>query len=184
MSLSKPANPSSSGVLTVEREITLNDGEEAFLFHTGWSVFSNFHVTPFIVNGQRYLTVQQFYEATKARHFKDVDAEMAILKCRSARKCKLLGRTVRNFNYQEWLMIADEVMSTAIKEKFMQNTKCREALLNTGKKLIAEASEYDANWTTGLNIDDDDVKDRNKWQGENKLGKILMEVRNGLADTD
>ena len=50
-------------------------------------------------------------------------------------------------------------------------------LFNTGDELLCEASAINNMWTAGLDINDSDVYDFNKWKGENLLGKVLMDVR-------
>ena len=43
-----------------------------------------------------------------------------------------------------------------------------------------EANFRDTRWGIGLSADNDRVLDESQWQGENLLGKVLMEVRKEL----
>ena len=43
-----------------------------------------------------------------------------------------------------------------------------------------ETNPRDKRWAIGLSADDDRVLDESQWQGENLLGKILMQVRQEL----
>ena len=43
-----------------------------------------------------------------------------------------------------------------------------------------EANPRDRRWAIGLPAEDDRVLDESQWQGENLLGKVLMELRKDL----
>ena len=43
-----------------------------------------------------------------------------------------------------------------------------------------EANPKDTRWGIGLSAEDDRVLDESQWQGENLLGKVLMQVRQEL----
>lgn len=164
----------------VQRTIVSIDGTEILLFHTGFSIFSNFYTSMFKVDGQRYFNVEQFYQYKKAEWFNDLTTMENILKSRSPKKCKELGRSVENYDFVEWQAIAEQFMYTAVKEKFLQNPIAKDCLLNTGSSVIAEATKYDKFWGTGLDINNDENRDPSQWLGDNRLGKILMQVRECL----
>ena len=62
------------------------------------------------------------------------------------------------------------VMREALRAKFEQHSVAREALLATGCRPIVEASPTDAFWGSGHGSN-----------GGNKLGRLLMELRDELA---
>ena len=43
-----------------------------------------------------------------------------------------------------------------------------------------ETNPKDTRWGIGLSAEDDRVLDESQWQGENLLGKVLMQVRQEL----
>ena len=43
-----------------------------------------------------------------------------------------------------------------------------------------EVNPTDTRWGIGLSAEDDRVLDESQWQGENLLGKVLMQVRQEL----
>lgn len=49
-------------------------------------------------------------------------------------------------------------------------------------QILAEASPYDKVWGIGLSADDPRALVQRKWQGENKLGEALMDVRRQLKE--
>lgn len=164
----------------IERRIKSLDGRDVLLFHTGWSVFSNFYTAPFTIEGQRYNTVEQYYQVQKAKYFGDSNTVIAMLKVRSPRRCKELGKSVANFDKAQWATVAEGIMFTGVQEKFLQNAAARKALTNTKGVLLAEATQYDGYWANGLSIDDDASGDVANWPGRNTLGQILMKIRDGL----
>ena len=62
--------------------------------------------------------------------------------------------------------------------KFKGNGDLRDFLLDTGDKILVEASPYDTIWGIGMKEDNPDCLIPRNWKGENLLGFCLMEVRN------
>ena len=54
-------------------------------------------------------------------------------------------------------------------------------LIETGNREIGEAS-LDPKWGIGLSLSNPDTMAREKWTGDNLMGKILMKIRNELSD--
>ena len=68
-----------------------------------------------------------------------------------------------------WDKERDSVMKIGLKAKFTQHQDLKDLLLSTGTRLIAENSPYDDYWGLGKHK-----------HGQNKLGKLLMELRSEL----
>ena len=68
------------------------------------------------------------------------------------------------------------------KAKFSQNADIRDFLLSTGDAVLAEASPYDKIWGIGLDRETALKGSVEQWQGENLLGRALMEVRDWLRE--
>ncbi len=64
--------------------------------------------------------------------------------------------------------------------KFSQNDHLRKKLLETGTRIIVEASAKDYIW--GIGISFKDAVNGDKWKGLNLLGKVLMKVRKKLGN--
>jgi len=54
-------------------------------------------------------------------------------------------------------------------------------LLSTGNKILVEASPYDKIWGIGMDKENPNALNPEKWNGENLLGFALMEVRDELT---
>jgi hypothetical protein len=154
-------------------------GAERFTFF--WSgPFSQWFKSSFTLEGQRYVTAEQYMMAEKARIFGDVEVRDAILATDNARKQKALGREVRNFDAARWNAVAREVVYRGNRAKFLASPKLLEQLLATAGTTIVEASPDDCVWGIGLAEDDPRAADRSKWQGTNWLGDVLTSLRDDL----
>jgi ribA/ribD-fused uncharacterized protein len=101
--------------------------------------------------------------------FAGTDYEDKVREAKSPKDAAELGRRrdwpLRN----DWESVKDDVMRRAVLKKFQTHAVLKELLLSTGEEEIVENAPSDYYWGCG--------KDGT---GKNKLGKILMEVRNYL----
>ena len=116
----------------------------------------------------------------KALYFKDEVTAENILNTKSPDKQKKLGRTVAGFDPNAWNEVKLDVVIQGNRLKFTQNQDLKELLLDTGKRILAEASPYDRVWGIGLSENDPDSENQEQWRGKNLLGKALMIVRSEL----
>jgi len=133
---------------------------DRFTKEAGYDFLSNFYSSTISFEGQLYPSVEHAYQASKSL---DVSVRETIRKTKSPADAKKLGQciTVR----ADWNDVKVDIMRTLIREKF-ENPFLRPLLLAT---------------------DDADLILNNKWndkfwgvcrgEGENWLGKILMEER-------
>lgn len=142
---------------------------------------SQWHPSPFVLNGVTYECAEQWMMHAKARLFGDTEAAEAILATPFPYEHKRLGREVRNYREEAWDGVRWPVVYAGTVAKFTQNRDLLEFLLATGDTRIVEASPFDRIWGIGLNGDDPRALDPEQWRGLNLLGEILTEVRNGLA---
>lgn len=146
-----------------------------------WSgVFSNWHPSPFVVDGVAYNCSEQYLMAGKARLFGDEEALRWIMGAADPADQKRYGRGVRGFVKEKWDAAARDIMYTALVAKFTSDHELREALMDTGDRLIVEASPQDRIWGIGLHWDDNRCLDPKNWRGTNWLGETLTRVRDDL----
>ena len=141
------------------------------------SCFSQWYEAPFLVDGFVYPTAEHYMMAEKARLFGDEETLALVLSAKTPKDAKALGRKVIGFDEQLWLENRFSIVTHANQEKFAQNPELAEFLLNTGAKILVEASPVDAIWGIGLAQDDARARDPNLWPGLNLLGFSLMRVR-------
>lgn len=119
--------------------------------------------------------------AEKARLFSDSETEALILKARTPKEQKALGRQVKGFVEDVWNKHDLEIVERGNLAKFTQNPHLLEMLLAGEGTTFVEASPYDRIWGIGLAENDPRAKDRSQWKGQNKLGIVLTRLCQKLA---
>ncbi len=145
------------------------------------SCFSQWFEAPFEDGGVRYRTAEHFMMARKAERFGDLETRDKVLASVDPGKAKALGRQVRNFAEDVWVRERFDIVVQANLLKFGQQESLRRFLVNTGRKVLVEASPVDTIWGIGLAADAPEASDPRQWKGLNLLGFALMEVRDRLA---
>eukprot|EP01089_Gocevia_fonbrunei_P023363 TRINITY_DN981_c0_g1_i1.p1 TRINITY_DN981_c0_g1~~TRINITY_DN981_c0_g1_i1.p1 ORF type:complete len:178 (-),score=31.46 TRINITY_DN981_c0_g1_i1:54-587(-) len=144
-------------------------------FWKGWP--SQWYSAKFSVDGDNYVCAEQYMMAEKARLFKDEDTREKILAKASPKAHKALGRSVKNFDQTVWEENAVKIVAQGNRYKFNQHPELKQKLLNTGDRILVEASPLDKIWGIGLAADDPRALNQKKWLGKNWLGEALMTVR-------
>ena len=152
---------------------TINDN--FVLFYKG--VFSQWYPSIFVHDNTKYVTVEHWMMAAKARLFHDDLTLKKILDTKSPKEAKDLGRQVKGFNPNVWDAKCFDIVVQGNYLKFSQNSDMKEYLLGTGTKILVEASPYDTIWGIGIGQDDERAFNPGLWRGKNLLGMSLMAVR-------
>ena len=141
--------------------------------------FSNWHYSEYKYDNVIFCCVEQGVMWSKAKLFSDEEIANEILTCafNEQGQMKRLGRNVKNFNQYIWDSSKIKIYSLHCKNKFIQNEKLMQELINTGNTQLVEASPYDKIWGIGLHECDARIINPSKWPGKNLLGKILTEIR-------
>lgn len=146
-----------------------------------YGCFSNWYKSPFTLAGKEYSCVEQYMMAQKMLIYKKYDLVEKIMNTDDQMSMKRLGRTpIPHFKEGPWEDISYTIVKRGVKAKFQQNKEIRNILLSTGRKILAECAPNDPNWGISLGMDTEEYKQAWKWRGKNKLGRILMEVREEL----
>ena len=144
--------------------------------------FSQWYDCYFEIDGIRYHTTEQYMMAVKARLFDDEETLREIMESSHPHDYKELGRKVRGFLPELWDAKKYDIVVVGNKAKISQNADIRDFLLSTGDAVLAEASPYDKIWGIGLDRETALKGSVEQWQGENLLGRALMEVRDWLRE--
>lgn len=132
-----------------------------------YSEFSNFHEAQFELDGTIWKTVEHYFQYQK---FPGDDLlQEQIFTAETPAIAKRLGRTKSRFFREDWNEQRDILMKRAVLAKFKQNADLCRKLKDTGTTLLCENSPGDSYWGIGRT-----------GTGQNRLGKILMEVRSTL----
>src|SRR5262245_33891374 len=135
----------------------------------GKHVLSQWWPAPFAVDDVHYASAEHFMMAEKARLFGDEATRRAIVDAGAPGKAKALGRSVSGFDEALWEQHRFDIVVRGNLAKFGQNVELRDYLLETGTKVLVEASPVDRVWGTGLAADDPRALDPAQWRGLNLL---------------
>lgn len=154
-------------------------------FYSTSHPFSQFHEAPFEAKFRdevlKFTCAEQFMMFMKAVTFKDEQTMKKIIESPYDPKFyKAMGRKVKNYDDAKWASVRYQYVVMGNKLKFGQNPRLKQTLINTGDKVLVEASPYDAIWGVALASGNPLLKNPRTWKGTNLLGFALMEVRDLL----
>ena len=131
--------------------------------------FTNFYYAPIEIDGKRWPTTEHYFQAQK---FVGTPYVEKIRLLPSAREAFQISRnpTVSYWRRTDWDAAKDDVMYRALCCKFLQHDTLRKSLLGTGRKTLIEHTSNDSYWGDG-----------GDGRGQNKLGRLLMRVREELG---
>lgn len=132
-------------------------------FIDAYAFLSNFYHSPVKYRNLIYLNAEAAFQAQKESCEKDKEQYTRM----NPAQAKLVGR---NCNLREdWEEIKEQTMYEIVKAKFTQNEALARLLLDTGDAYLEEGNWWhDTTWGVCNGV------------GQNKLGKILMRVREEL----
>lgn len=133
------------------------------LFRGTYFYLSNFYNCPIGLDGFKYQNAEAAFQAQKTKS----PTEKAIFASLSAAEAKKMGRKI--ILRPDWEAIKDNIMFKVCRAKFQQNPLLAAQLIATGDALLIEGNTHgDVYWGVC------------KGQGQNKLGIILMHIRDHL----
>ena len=135
--------------------------------HDAYGCFSNFAHYEFELDGKVWKTSEHYFQSQK---FSGTEYEEEIRLLDSPMKVAQIGRNRELPLRKDWEQAKDDVMRRAVYAKFSQNKEIRDVLISTGQEVLVEKTSNDYYWGCGTD-----------GNGQNMLGKILMEVRKELC---
>jgi ribA/ribD-fused uncharacterized protein len=135
-----------------------------------YGCFSNFSPHQVRLKDKTWPTSEHYFQAQK---FAGTPDEEEIHKAKSATIAARMGRSRKRPLRRDWESVKDSIMHEAVVAKFNQHADLRETLLATGDSTIVEHTTNDAYWGDGGN-----------GSGKNRLGEILMRVRELLRQSE
>ena len=129
--------------------------------------FSNFARFPIQLDGQLWPSSEHYFQAMK---FANASYRMQIKSAATPMLSAKLGRSRKQALRPDWEAVKDSVMFEAVLAKFSQHDNLRTLLLSTGSVKLVEHTSNDSYWGDG-----------GDGSGKNRLGQILMQVRERLS---
>ncbi len=131
-----------------------------------YGCFSNFSAHPVRLKGRTWPTSEHYFQAQK---FAGTAYEEEIRQANSPMIAARMGRSRKHPLRRNWESVKDAVMREAVLAKFTQHADIRAVLFGTGDAEIVEHTSNDSYWGDG-----------GDGSGKNRLGRILMSVREEL----
>ncbi|MBW6099577.1 DUF1768 domain-containing protein [Escherichia coli] len=131
-------------------------------------IFSNFAARPIKVDGKTWPTSEHYFQAQKFLDEKIPRRDPSGFFPYGRRTHG--GAIVLSLCVKNWESVKEQVMRKALRAKFEQHAELRALLLATAPAKLVEHTENDAYWGDGGN-----------GKGKNRLGYLLMELREQLA---
>lgn len=141
-------------------------GDDTIYFHAKeepFYEFTTFAPYGFFSNNTFWQTAEHYFQAQK---FPKMALYEEVRQARTPAAARELAQLNRRRWRSDWNEVSDEVMREALRVKFEDNPPLKQLLLSTGQRPLVAADQDDAIWGYG--------PDR---QGQNKLGQMLMELR-------
>ena len=134
-----------------------------------YGFMSNFAPYPFSDGSKIWRTSEHYFQAQK---FLVPQIQEKIRQIASPMDAALERRNRQNPLRPGWEEVKDKVMLQALRMKFSQNPEISKELLATGDVILIEHTQNDAYWADG-----------GDGSGKNKLGLLLMQVREELKNS-
>ena len=170
----------------MERDTSKMTTEKAGMvfFWEDKSPFSQFHPARFTADGKTFTHAEQYMMYSKAMLFGDEATAEQITAADVPKKMKALGRRVSPFDEKIWKANREEIVYKGSMAKFSQNEGLRKVLLDTGDKMLVEASPFDRIWGIGMGANAAGVENPKNWKGQNLLGKALRRARETIRNEE
>lgn len=131
-----------------------------------YGCFSNFSRHPIFLDGKRWRTSEHYFQAQK---FRGTEHEEAVRLCQKPSEAASMGRSRKRPLRSDWESVKDQIMLEAVRAKFTQHEDLKAVLLGTDDAVLVEHTAKDSYWGDG-----------GDGSGRNRLGQILMQVRDEL----
>ncbi len=132
--------------------------------------FTNFYFAPLKIDGKMWPTTEHYFQAQK---FVGTPYVEKIRKFSAPREAFQYSRdpAVCRWQRTDWEGVKEDIMLKALRCKFDQHTTLRRMLIETRSKKLIEHTSNDSYWGNG-----------GDGSGRNRLGELLMRVRQELQD--
>ncbi len=158
--------------LPLELDAAQGDGPIHF-YHSDqpWGELSNFSRHAVYLRGRVWATVEHFYQAQK---FEREDLAERVRQCQSPMLAKLVADELSPRHRRAgWPDMKEEAMLEGLRAKFRQHPDLAARLVESSPRHLAEHTAKDDYWGDG-----------GDGSGLNRLGELLMQVRDELRSDD
>ena len=155
---------------------------DAVCFKGDRDEFSNWYPCQFQWEGHAMHSSEQAYGYEMSKMNNRDDIKNDILRTKTGREAKDCMKKV--YKGKAWEEKKEEIMRAILLAKVEQVKEVRDALLDTGDKVICEAVYGDDYWSCGMDKDAASKTDPTAWPGSNKLGELWMAIREEIKEEE
>jgi ribA/ribD-fused uncharacterized protein len=152
--------------------------------HPDNGCFSNFHQpgSPILIDGEKYICVEQYLMATKAKMTGNDEQREAIMKEENSVDIKRRGDRIHWPSGREhWENAACDLLWIGNKAKYEQDSSLRARLFNTYGCRLVETDTGVTIWNAGISYTDNaKLQNEDTWNGLNWFGDLLTLLRQHL----
>ncbi len=148
----------------------LDTEKQIFFYENEFYVFSNYSSFTIEWKGSLYPTSEHVYHSEK---FNDENLKEQVRLARSAHDSQKFAQANVDKYRKDWNQIRIGIMKDILLVKVEQHPYVKKKLLESENKELIEDSWRDSFWGWGPNKD-----------GENRLGKLWMEIRNDFRNKE
>ena len=160
---------------SLEKAKTVMQGGELY-FASQHSFLSNFAYAPIIEGDTLYPSAEHYYQARKCEYANEPEKMQKVIEAPTPLEAKQIADEIKET--PEWRGSHDGIMEEVVAAKFAQNKELACKLMETGVLSLNEAT-HNEHFGIGVAINSRAIKDKS-YKGKNKLGKILMNIRDEL----
>lgn len=142
------------------------------------SVFSNFYPCDIVIGGERFSSVEQYFQYCRAVDNGYALLSKKIMRTNDPKAQKMFGDRVDDKD--SWIEKSEQVLYVGVYAKFAQCDELCAKLLETGSLKLFEATT-DEKFGCGMGLKSEKWT-TSDWNGRNAHGEILMKVRDELRE--
>ena len=153
---------------------------EKLVYFSPQSEFSNMHPSPFTVDNVTYSSAEQYIQSQKASLFNDDATEKKIMLTDSPYEAKKFGHRVAHYDDNKWRHNAERIAVRGVYEKFRQNSKLSQKLLQLNVDLYEGST--DTLWGTGIHVKNQSALQKDRWTSDGLMHRVYEQVKTMLIE--
>ena len=138
-----------TGIIDFDK-LTISDEEKnAVYFHLPdepHGYLSNWHISPFDLDGQHFTSTEQYIMYRKCMTFGDTASASAVLQTDDTAQQKKIGRNAAGYIDRVWAGVRQMIAVRGLLAKFSQNDDLKQKLLDTDNAVLVECAGKDTTW--------------------------------------
>ena len=143
------------------------------------NALSNFFPCQLYYKGQSFASSEHLYQYLKAEYHDQPEICHEIINCGTANQAMYVGRKI--VPSSSWYDCCDQKMNFVLELKAKQCSDFRKALEDSRDNILIEGTT-DKYWGAGLRFEESKRLSPTNIPGKNKLGVLLMDIRNKLNE--